>query len=69
MTPVENLLRHIDSRWRERDPPAEKIRLSVIGASALLPQTQYQRGTKDSDILETAQLGELNEETVATARG
>lgn len=57
MTPVERLLQEIDSVWR--GPVAEKTRLNVIGASALLLQTQYRRGTKDGDILETADLKEI----------
>ena len=35
-----------------------KVRLRVIGSSALMLQTDYARGTKDSDVLETADLTE-----------
>ena len=31
-----------------------KIPLRIIGSSALMLQTNYERGTKDSDVLETA---------------
>jgi hypothetical protein len=54
MTPVESLLREIDVRWKLR--AASKIPLRLIGSAALLLQTQYNRGTKDSDVLETAEL-------------
>ena len=33
-----------------------RIRLRIIGSAALLLQTDYQRGTKDSDVLATAEL-------------
>jgi hypothetical protein len=54
MTPVESLLHEIDVRWRLQ--AAAKIPLHLIGCSALLLQTQYNRGTKDGDVLETAEL-------------
>ena len=54
MTPVESLLREIDTRWRLQ--VVAKIPLRFIGSTALLLQTQYNRGTKDGDILETAEL-------------
>jgi hypothetical protein len=37
---------------------AEKIRLPIISAAALLLQTDYERRAKDSDVLETAELDE-----------
>lgn len=55
MTPVELLLRDMDAQWN-RPAPATKLRLNIIGCSALLLQTDYNRGTKDGDVLETADL-------------
>ena len=56
MTPFEALMKELDASWPLQTDA--KIRLRVIGASALLLQTQHRRGTKDSDILETAELDE-----------
>lgn len=52
--PVEELLWDIDQSWigvQER-----RIVLRIVGSSALFLQTDYRRGTKDSDVLETAEL-------------
>jgi Nucleotidyltransferase of unknown function (DUF6036) len=51
---VDDLFRDLDARWGT-SPPA-KIRLRIIGSSALMLQTDYERGTKDSDVLETSDL-------------
>jgi len=47
-TPIEQFLLDIDAKW-----PASKskIHFRVIGSSALMLQTAYTRGTKDSDVL------------------
>ncbi|HEX5660845.1 MAG TPA: DUF6036 family nucleotidyltransferase [Polyangiales bacterium] len=52
---IERFFRELDGAWRW--PAPEKIRLRVIGSAALMLQTSYVRGTKDSDILETLALG------------
>lgn len=49
---VREFFRDIDRRWRL--PHAEKVRLRIIGSTALMLQTDYARGTKDSDVIETA---------------
>jgi len=41
----------IDGRWT--GPPGEIIELRLIGSTALMVLTDYDRGTKDSDVLET----------------
>jgi hypothetical protein len=41
----------IDGRWN--GPPGEVIELRLIGSTALMVLTEYDRGTKDSDVLET----------------
>lgn len=52
--PVEELLWDIDQRWVSDGEP--RIALRVLGSSALFLQTDYRRGTKDSDVLETTEL-------------
>src|SRR5262249_13115261 len=51
---VHDFFRGIDDGWTGAEPG--KIRLSIIGCSALMLQTGYERGTKDSDVLETRDL-------------
>jgi hypothetical protein len=52
--PVDDLFRDLDARWGT--PPPAKIPLRIIGSSALMLQTDYERGTTDSDVLETGDL-------------
>jgi hypothetical protein len=47
-TPIERFLLDIDANWPVSDP---KITFKVIGSTALMLQTAYLRGTKDSDVL------------------
>jgi hypothetical protein len=56
VAPVRDFLREIDQHWVGTGDP--KITLCVIGSAALMLQTGYERGTKDSDVLETASLTE-----------
>lgn len=58
MTVFEGFLREIDQRWQRPQSQTDKVRLRVIGSAALMLRTDYERGTKDSDILETAHLTE-----------
>lgn len=51
---IKGFFQDIDSHWAQ--PAPGKIRLGIIGSAALLLQTDYDRGTKDSDILETLNL-------------
>jgi len=44
----------IDSTWTPSGD--EPITLSIIGSTALMLQTDYRRGTKDSDVIRTAAL-------------
>ncbi|PIP82624.1 MAG: hypothetical protein CO113_15685 [Elusimicrobia bacterium CG_4_9_14_3_um_filter_62_55] len=54
MAAIEAFLRDIDGRWK---PEGEgKITLQVLGSCALMLQADYERGTKDGDVLETGQL-------------
>jgi len=52
--PFRSFFQDIDRRWESARE--EKLRLRVIGSAALMLQTDYVRGTKDSDILETTEL-------------
>jgi hypothetical protein len=50
---ISDLLEEIDRLW-PTTPSEGKIRLRIIGSAALMLRTSYERGTKDSDVLETA---------------
>ncbi len=47
---IDGLFLEIDAQW---PPVADRVRLSVFGSGALLLRTDYRRGTKDGDVLET----------------
>ena len=49
MTPHEALLLELDRLWKVGD--SSKIRVRILGSMALMLQTDYERGTKDGDIL------------------
>jgi hypothetical protein len=51
---VEEFFQAIDRAWPSVASP--KVRLSAIGSGALMLQVSYERGTKDSDVLETIDL-------------
>lgn len=52
MEPVRDFFRDIDRRWSL--PGETKVELRIIGSTALMLRTDYARGTKDSDVVETA---------------
>ncbi len=54
MSQIEAFLRDIDGRWVLRSEGV--VTLKVLGSTALMLQTDYARGTKDGDILETTQI-------------
>ena len=54
MNPIEAFIAAIDAAWP--GPPAPRIELRVLGSSSLFLQCDYRRGTKDSDVIETAQV-------------
>jgi hypothetical protein len=49
---ISGLLEDVDLLWQPTR--GGTVELHVIGASALLLQSDYDRATKDSDVLETA---------------
>jgi hypothetical protein len=51
---VDEFFEELDARWGAQ--PGARIRLRIIGSSALMLRTNYERGTKDSDVLETNDL-------------
>lgn len=50
----KELFADLDRAWRL--PIEGRIQLRIIGSAALMLATGYSRGTKDSDILETAEI-------------
>lgn len=54
MRVVDQFFREIDRRWTEQ--AADRITLNIIGSGALMLQAKYERGTRDSDVLETESL-------------
>jgi len=51
MALIEEFLTEIDRLWKPEAPG--KIPLRIIGSAALMLQDDYERGTKDGDVLET----------------
>ncbi len=63
---VEDFIREIDGHWTPMGDG--RVTLRVIGSTALFLQTDYQRGTKDSDVLETDEVaGPVAEQLVEMA--
>lgn len=56
VSPIRDFFHDLDRAWKPTG--AGRIRLPIIGAGALLLQTSYKRVTKDSDVLETAEIVE-----------
>ncbi len=51
----ERFIEELHQLWVDSD--GEHLQLKVLGSTALFLQTPYQRGTKDSDVIETEQMG------------
>ncbi|MBS2016232.1 MAG: hypothetical protein JST00_25340 [Deltaproteobacteria bacterium] len=66
MRPIEAFFESIDSEWSLAHQG--KVRLRIIGAGALLLEHGYDRGTKDSDVLETIEIETLMRSTWSSAR-
>jgi hypothetical protein len=52
---IESFFTEIDRAWPQ-GAQGPKVRLRIIGCGALILQASYERGTKDSDVFETAEL-------------
>lgn len=67
MVPLSDLLLEVDRLWV---PISDgRVCLRIIGASALMLQTSYNRGTKDGDVLETDALAEPLKRQLLTLAG
>ena len=67
MSLVEEFFQAID---RGRSGGAgPRVRLSVIGSGALMLQVSYERGTKDSDVLETSDLSSETKDQLVRLAG
>lgn len=63
---IEEYFSELDKKWRL--PQVNPIPLRVIGAGALMLQTNYSRGTKDADILEIEEIsGEIRKKLLELA--
>jgi hypothetical protein len=51
---VSDFIEEIDRHWRTLPSEPRRTRLRIIGSAALMLRTGHDRGTKDSDVLETA---------------
>ena len=51
---IDEFFKELDGKWKVKN--SEPILLRVIGSTALFLQTDYARGTKDTDILELENL-------------
>ncbi len=67
MRPLELFLQEIDAAWEPLHH--DKQVLHIIGCGALLLQTDYQRGTKDSDVLEAADLDTATKSSLLALAG
>lgn len=67
MSAITDFFVEIDRLWKPREPG--KINLRVIGSGALLLQTNYERGTKDGDVLESLELTPDIKERLRTLAG
>ncbi len=54
----------LDAAWA-----APRLELRLIGSAALMLQTDYRRGTKDSDVLETSALQEADKQRLLKLGG
>lgn len=56
MQVIRDFFVEIDQLWPQQAMHGRKVQLSIIGCGALMLQTHYERGTKDSDVFETIDL-------------
>jgi hypothetical protein len=64
---ISPLFQDIDRLWSMTSK--SKIRLRIIGSTALMLQSNHTRGTKDSDVLETAHINKGITELLRTLAG
>lgn len=56
MKQLSHFLMDIDKQWQPFD--SQRQVLAIIGSGALMLQSDYERGTKDGDVLQTAELSD-----------
>jgi hypothetical protein len=64
---VKDFFGEIDQKWSTDS--SEKVRLHIIGCGALMLQTNYERGTKDSDVFDTLELAAATKEQLLRLAG
>jgi hypothetical protein len=64
---VKDFFGEIDQKWSPDS--SEKVRLRIIGCGALMLQTNYERGTKDSDVFDTIELAAKTKEQLLRLAG
>jgi len=64
---IEYFFREVDALWEW--PADEKMRLCIIGSTALMLQADYERGTKDSDVLQTSDLSSETKQRLLNLAG
>ena len=70
MTLLGDFFEELDGLWSAADAKLRgKTRLRLLGSAALMFQTSYARGTKDSDILETNDLTEATKRRLLERAG
>lgn len=67
LSPIRAFLLDIDQGWDR--PAPERIPLRVIGSTALMLLAEYERGTKDSDILKATTLTEPDQQRLLELAG
>lgn len=67
MQRVKDFFGEIDEKWSTDS--SERVRLRIIGCGALMLQTNYVRGTKDSDIFDTIELAAETKEQLLRLAG
>jgi len=63
---VDEFFEQLDRLW---DPEDGRVALHVIGTTALVLQTNYERGTKDGDVLEVPSLDPATSERLRAVGG
>ncbi len=66
MQRVEEFFQEIDQHWPRNE---RVVRLRIIGSGALMLQANYERGTKDSDVFETADLSNETKQQLVRLAG
>jgi hypothetical protein len=66
---ISDFFVEIDRLWPSAEAHGRKVRISIIGSGALMLQASYERGTTDSDVLETTDLSAEDKQRLRTLAG